>query len=398
MTSMKNKNHFSFLVIGFILIFATLAMIAPSAYSTHATVEIYADVLHFSLPPNIVVTDSTLIGTGSVEVLVTTTNDPAGITLTLTETSPGIFTDFDPNVQYGYLSLMNGDNKFEMGTTIEITYEDVSSNVLGVTDRVLVFSATDGGNVAIFDLVETDDDTGIFNGHLTFVAPGSSGNNFLEITAGERFAIGTACSEIVHGQITPIPENNIFGAIRADRAGDTLTVTYGDPSHTDSAVISAETSGGCGGSGGGLVINRIVLDVLAGGTSGGDFSPPQLTIPKLNLQNLPLVGELLDFIQNADPFTVITPLDDPSIEYPVSINGNGYLLTQYANTIQTYKGKTGEPVSFKMNLSDSTGIEHIGFYTNLRGDSREVQDSDTFIIYNEDKPLEITDPNGLSLM
>jgi hypothetical protein len=70
------------------------------------------------------------------------------------------------------------------------------------------------------------------------------------------------------------------------------------------------------------------------------------------------------------------------------------LLTQYANTIQTYTGKTGEPISFKMTLFDSTGVEHIGLYTNLRGDNREISDSDTYLVYHEDKPLEITDPNG----
>jgi len=169
---------------------------------------------------------------------------------------------------------------------------------------------------------------------------------------------------------------------------------YGDSSHTDTTILIS-TSGGCGGSGGGLiVIKSLVLDVLAGGTSGGDFAPPLLTITKLNLQNLPIVGDILDFIQNANPFTIITPLDVPSIDYPVSINGNGYLLTQYANTIQTYTGKTGEPVSFKMTLFDATGVEHIALYTNLRGDAKEVQDSDTFIIYNEEEPLQITDPHG----
>jgi len=215
----------------------------------------------------------------------------------------------------------------------------------------------------------------------------------LEISPGEIFNVYPPCGNIVNGQITPVQDGLTFGAIRAD-FGDTVTVTYGDASHTDSAIVSIQ-EGGCGGSGGGLVISRIVLDFLAGGTSGGDFAPPQLTMPKLNLSNLPLVGDMLDFILNADPFTPITPLDDPSIDYPLSINGNGYLLTQFANTIETYTGKTGEPVSFKMTLMDATGIEHIALYTNLRGDNREIQDSDTFVIYNEDKPLQITDTNGL---
>ena len=189
--------------------------------------------------------------------------------------------------------------------------------------------------------------------------------------------------------IVPNPDPTI-GAIKAP-IGDIVTATYG----SETARAEVQSIFGGGGSGGGLVINRVVLDVLAGGSSGGDFAPPQLVIPKLNLQNLPLVGDLLNFIQNANPFTVITPLDDPSIDYPLSINVNGYLLTQYTNTIQTYIGKTGEPVSFKMTLFDATGVEHIGLYTNLRGEKREIQDGDTFVIYNEGKPLEITDPNGL---
>ena len=357
-------KKFLITIIGIFLISSLTVMTSQYASASHATVDMFAEFHHFSNPALIVVTDPTLVGAGSVEIFATTNADPSGITLTLTETSPGIFTDFDPSVQYGYLSYMNGDNKFELGTTIELTYEDVSNNNIGVTDSQLAFSSSDGGNVAIFDLVETVDDTGIFKGHLTFVPPGSSGNNVLEITPGERFAIGAACSEIVHGQITPIPENNIYGAIRADRNGDTITVTYGDSFHTDSAIISAETSGGCGGSGGGLVINKVILDVLAGGasggTSGGDFIPPQITISKLNLSNLPLVSDILNFITNADPFTPITPLHEPSIDYPLSINGNGYLLTQFANTIETYEGKTGEPISLKMTLFDSTGVEHIG--------------------------------------
>ena len=392
---MKNKKLVTSFVIGVLLISSSFTIITPFASADHATVDILGDSQAFSVPASIVVTVPT-VGAETVQVLVTTNSDSVGITHTLTKTLTGDFAgsfiNFDPDTQFGNLFLMNGDNKFPLGTKIIVTYDDPFYNESEEPDVVPATLFTSGGNVATLDLVEVDD-AGLFKGELTFVAPGSSGSNILEISAGEIFSIFAGCSEIVNGQITPIPEDSIFGAIRADRNGDTLTVTYGDSSHTDTANIQSESSGGCGGSGGGLVINRVVLDVL-GGTSGGDFIAPQLTMPKLNLSNLPLVGSILDFILNADPFTPITPLDDPSIDYPLSINGNGYLLTQFANTIQTYNGKTGEPISFKMTLFDATGIEHIALYTNLQGDHREIQDSDTYLIYNEDKPLEITDPNG----
>jgi len=395
----KNKKpQVTCFVIGFLLIYSLFTIVTPLASAEHAIVDILADSQAFSVPAGIVVTDPT-VGAETVQVLVTTNSDSVGITHTLTKTLTGDFAgsfiNFDPDIQFGNLFLMNGDNKFPLGTSIIIMYDDPSLNVSNAPDLVPIFLSTSGGNLVLLDLVETDDETGIFVGQLTFVAPDSSGDNLLEITEGEIFAIGSGCTETVYGQITPIPDDSIFGAIKADRIdGDTLVVRYDDLSHTDSANIQPESSGGCGGSGGGLVINRVVLDVLVGGTSGGDFAPPQITLPKLNLSNLPLVGDMLNFILNADPFTPITPLDDPSIDYPLSINGNGYLLTQFANTIQTYNGKTGEPISFMMTLFDATGIEHIALYTNLQGDHREIQDSDTYLIYNEDKPLEITDPNG----
>lgn len=380
------------LVLGFLLSFFILLITSPYASASHATVNLPATDLTTSNPVVIEVSDLTAIGAGTIPVTVTTTSNPVGITLTLTENSPGLFDDVETTNFVPQLFLMNGDNKFPLETTLEITYIDQNFYDPNVVD---VFTAVVGKSNGEFIepvITETGPDTGIFKGRFTVSATGPSTNERLEISPGEIFNVYPPCGNIVNGQITPVQDGLTFGAIRAD-FGDTVTVTYGDASHTDSAIVSIQ-EGGCGGSGGGLVISRIVLDVL-GGTSGGDFLAPQITLSKLNLSNLPLVGDILDFILNADSFTPIAPLDDPSIDYPVSINGNGYLLTQFANTIQTYTGKTGEPVSVKMTLFDATGVEHIALYTNLRGDAREVQDSDTFVIYNEDEPLEITDPHGL---
>jgi hypothetical protein len=375
--------------IGFLLI-SSFTIITPLASASHATVDLQATDLSTSAPVVIQVSDLTAEGSGTISVKVTTTSDPVGITLILNEAFPGFFDNLEPTTLIPQLFLMNGDNKFPLESTIEITYIDEDS-LLNVIPVDVVKS---NGEFISPELTETGINTGIFKGRITFSATGPSTNNRLEITPGEIFNIYPPCGNTVNGQITPALDGITFGAIRAS-VGDTVTVTYGDSSHFDTAIVSLPDVGcGGGGSGGGLVINRIVLDVLAGGASGGDFLAPQLTLSKLNLSSLPLVGDILNLIENADPFTPIASLDDPSIDYPVSINGKGYLLTQFANTIQTYTGKTGEPTSFKMNLSDATGIQHIGLYTNLRGDHREVQDSDTYLIYDEGNQLEITDPRG----
>jgi len=392
----KTKNHNNIIqiknaqrsVIGLLLISFLFTNLIPFASADH--VNLVATDLSLSSPPVIEVFDPS--ASGEVQVKVTTTSDTTGITLTLTETFPGIFDNIHPTTAIPQLFLMKGDNKFPLGTTVAVTYDDpgfYDDEILEIF-TVDVVKINDGDFISP-EITETDKDSGFFEGQFTFSATGPSSSNLLEISPGDIFSVYPPCGDIVHGQITPVQDGSTFGAIEA-KFGDKVTVMYGDSSHTDDAMVSVP-GGGCGGSGGGLVINRVVLDFL-GGTSGGDFIAPQITIPKLNLSNLPLVGDMLDFILNATPFTPITPLDDPSIDYPLSINGNGYLLTQYANTIQTYQGKTGEPISFKMTLFDSTGVEHIALYTNLRGDEREVQDSDTFVIYHEGKPLEITDPNG----
>jgi len=325
-------------------------------------------------------------GKGSVTVNVFSNSDPDGTTLQLTERDdlPGVY----QNV--GGLILMNGNNEFPVDSTVVIQVTDEAGffNDMIIVDLISSFPSVVEGLV----LTETGTDTAIFEGTLTFSTTVPSGGNVIQVEAGNSFTIISPC-KFSNGLITP-NTNPAVGAVFA-AVDDQITVTYDSMPPTDPDTATILTDDQCGGSGGGLVINRVVLDVLAGGTSGGDFAPPLLTMPKLNLLNLPLVGGMLDMILNADPFTPITPLDDPSIDYPLSINGNGYLLTQYGNTIQTYQGKTGEPISFKMALSDSTGVEHIAMYTNLRGNAREIQDSDTFVIYHEGKPLEITDPNGL---
>ena len=386
----RNNKFLGFLIL--VTLFSSCVIFLPHASASHATVNLPATDLSTGAPVVIEVSDLTAVGSGTIPVTVTTASDPVGITLILTETSPGLFDDVETVNFVPQLFLMNGDNKFPLETTLEITFTNQNVYDPNVID---VFSAVVGkvnGEFIEPTITETGPDTGIFKGRFTITGTGPSTNDRIEISPGEIFTVIPPCGDSVFGQVTPASDGVTFGAIKA-KLNDIVTVTYGDSSHTDSAPVTIINSD-CGGSGGGLVISRIVLDVL-GGTSGGDFIPPQLVIPKISLSELPLVGDILNFIQNADPFTPITPLDDLTIDYPLSINGDGYLLTQFANTIQTYKGKTGEPVSFKMNLVDATGVKHIGLYTNLRGDHREVSDSDTYLIYNEGKPLEITDPHGL---
>ena len=322
-----------------------------------------------------------------------TLGDPVGVDMELKEN--GIDTGIFKSTA---LVMTKTDNQFSIQDTTKVflILTDDEALAAGLDPSISetfdfpVISTTDPSGT-IITLTETGANTQRFESKLKFSAVPSSGN-IIQVNQGDVVTV----IDTFHGTLANfliIPTTNTYAAgLRVNENDDIHVIFQGIQG--DGKVSKGSAAGG--GSGGGLLRPGFVLDIvsLVGGASGGDFLPPQLVIPKMNLSNLPIVGDILDFITNADPFSPIAPLYDPSIDYPLSINGNGYLLTQYANTIQTYTEKTGEPVSFKMTLFDATGVEHIGLYTNLRGDHREIQDSDTFVIYHENRPLEITDPNG----
>ena len=84
---------------------------------------------------------------------------------------------------------------------------------------------------------------------------------------------------------------------------------------------------------------------------------------------------------------------------PISQTQQGYAarLVLLPNQIHTTVIETGDPSNLKIRLSDSMGssaIAHVAIYLNLHGITREVIDSDTWIIYQKGQPLEVKDPHG----
>jgi len=128
-----------------------------------------------------------------------------------------------------------------------------------------------------------------------------------------------------------------------------------------------------------------------GGGPKGDVSSPSFSLDRFTFSRL-FPEHVLDTLQD-DPYTPIEPIKDETLALPLVINDNGYAISKYTNTIVTNTIETGNPVNIKLNLSDETGIEHVALYTNLRGEKREIQDSDTYIIFDEYKELEIIDPH-----
>jgi len=82
---------------------------------------------------------------------------------------------------------------------------------------------------------------------------------------------------------------------------------------------------------------------------------------------------------------------------PVTSDGFGGILEPEENSLeQTNVVKTGDTQVFRFDLYEDGGInnlEHVSIYLNLRGEDA-VEDSDTFVRWVKNKPLEVNDPNG----
>ena len=396
----KKNSHLALVITIFAILFVSTLQFAIAdpldVVEWDSTSVTMSDSLFFDVRETLGDIDCTETG-GPIFVTITSTRPGVGVidsisleAVEIDDSTPGLRSPTPGTCIFGNIELylIPDDRRFPIDNTVTVTQDD---NKHGedtddtVTTKDLTLISTSDPSGITLTLTETGPNTGIFQNQLLFTSDVSVNNINLHVEPGDIVTTNYQ-GRLSYSQMLPSPSGS-KGVLVANE-GDAITVTYNGVS-ADAEVCFCF---GGGGSSGGLVISRIVLDFLGGTT--GDHTPPQLILNKLSLANLPLVGDILDFIQNADPFTIINPLEETSIDYPVSINGNGYLLTQYANTIKTYTGKTGEPISFKGTLFDATGVDHIGLYTNLRGYHREIQDSDTFVIYNEGIPLEITDPHG----
>ena len=83
-------------------------------------------------------------------------------------------------------------------------------------------------------------------------------------------------------------------------------------------------------------------------------------------------------------------------EYPLTINGNHFLLPSFSNTVTATTITTGTPVRLQLLAFDNAGpsaIAGVVLYANTIG-SQGAPDSDTYIAWNQNQSPTVHDPNG----
>jgi hypothetical protein len=95
------------------------------------------------------------------------------------------------------------------------------------------------------------------------------------------------------------------------------------------------------------------------------------------------------------PLYISTSLSTSTSSSDISTGIGGILVTSNSPTNIV---ATGTPFQFKVELSAYNGpktIQHVALYTNLNGKDSEIKNSDTYIVYEPGKPLQISNQEGL---
>ncbi len=193
----------------------------------------------------------------------------------------------------------------------------------------------------------------------------------------------------------------ILKSISVNTAAKTVT-------GTNDLTFTGESSGqyilgfnvGCaGGGGGGLVSPGLVVNALAGivGSGGGGGSPQSSLANLLSNPVIDVPEEIQQMVRNHNQYTPLLSMDPDSFEgfdLPLVINDQGYVLGGFSNTLQTQIIEPDTPVTMKFTVYTADKVQHFSMYTNLRDANDSIPKSDTQILYNDGKDLQIKDPNG----
>ncbi len=204
-----------------------------------------------------------------------------------------------------------------------------------------------------------------------------------------------------NGKFEPLGGQIVFANLPNNQIQNTSP-----PPNVEGQYALGFDSGCTGGGGGGLVRPGLVVNALAGislGTGGGGGAGPPgptLTLGALALYDsaveiISLPQEIRDIALNYDPHTPLEPIIDiyEDFDLPFSINGIGFTLGGYENTIETQTIEPGEPTEFVIVYYTNSEIAHTSLYFNL-GPTRMIAGSDTQVLLYKDKPVEIIDSNG----
>jgi hypothetical protein len=371
------------------------ASIFPIGISFDFSTYDYGDIAHLTVIDESSNLDTNNIDTVSVDII--SDVDSTGLIMPLLETGPntGIFGCDNSN-----LIFMTNNQVVSIYDTITISSTDNSSNTnSSKKDSIIANVTSTSDTIGIsLTLLETEIDSGIFEGVLSFSDSLSDSNSgTLKVKEGDFFSVSDPTAEFIsNGMILPNPYLSngaiIVGGIPG---GGNVTASY--QSFTDKATVFDLGAGG--GGGGGLVRPSLVVNALAGiGGGGSAYSSPTIQLSNLvKLGQLDVPSEVEQMIYDHDSTIPVSAMDlglFENFDYPLIINDKGFVLSGFSTTLETQTLETNTPHTIKLMYYETDKIQHFSLYTNLRDVNTAIHQSDTQIQYNDGEEIEVIDPNG----
>ena len=108
----------------------------------------------------------------------------------------------------------------------------------------------------------------------------------------------------------------------------------------------------------------------------------------------PHIAEQVALHDASDPLEPLMP--DGTFDFPLAINGYGYLLDDATNTLVPQTVRIGDDSTTYITFTVYTqrDLAHFTMYLNLQEDDTNYADSDTYITYKDDGTTSVTDPHG----
>ena len=140
-------------------------------------------------------------------------------------------------------------------------------------------------------------------------------------------------------------------------------------------------------------------DTTTAGSKKKPSSPPIITdiyaLTQSRLVDIPLhITEQVASHDASDPLEPITP--DGTFDFPLVINGYGYLLDDVTNTLvpQILTVGDDDPTIITFTVYTQKDLAYFTLYLNLSDENIDYADSDTYITYKDDGTTSVTDPHG----
>ena len=225
--------------------------------------------------------------------------------------------------------------------------------------------------------------------------------------ASSSFAIALTLSEVVtSGEQGPNGFSVTTGGdpvlVESIMGSDTATLTLnldGTVSATDGAVrLSYDAAGDVADENGNPLASFSELDVLFSSQRRGGTTPPAVDLGTLAYQRLvdipPHISEQIASRDDSNPLEQVIP--DGTFDFPLVINGYGYLLDDTTNTLvpQILTVGDDDPTTITFTVYTQKDLAHFTLYLNLQGENTNYANSDTYITYKDDGTTSITDPHG----